>query len=199
MPTPSTRRSPSRGPAPRRSRPVSRNPSDSRPARSEFDRPDPTPRSVERSPSPPTPAINPSDHFGGESSATPALASIRLEYGPWDKGKAWANAAALLGFAGMLFAVLLMFGATGWAFTILGSGFLLALLITIRTGLALDPQDRGVYHPEDYMSDRRWLKMQRSFIRRIANKMILGTSHVADWVLTFVWRKIRRLTAARFS
>ena len=158
-------------------------------------------RSSERPgrPTPPRPTIDPSEHMGPARSENPLPASMRLEYGPWDKGRAWANAAALLGLTGMLFFVLLMFNVVGKAFLLLGIGFGLAMLMTIRVGLALDPQDRGTYHPEDYMSDRRWLKMQRSLLRRIAMKLTLGTSHVADWILTFVWRRIRRLTGTRFG
>ena len=123
---------------------------------------------------------------------------MRLEYGPWIKGRAWATAAGLLGFCLAVFAALLLLGTIGWAFAILGIGLALALLLTMRTGLATDPQDRGFYHPEEDMPDRRWLRMQRSRIRRIGMRMQLALSRVADLLLTFLWRQIRRVVHKRF-
>ena len=124
---------------------------------------------------------------------------MRLEYGPWAKGRAWAGAAGLLGFFILVFVACLFFGAVGWGFAVLGCALVFSLLWTVRTGLAVDPQAKGYFHPEEGMSDRRWYRMQRSRIRRIGMRLQLAMSHIADWILTLLWRQIRRVIRRRFG
>lgn len=103
----------------------------------------------------------------------------------------------LLGLCLVVVVACWFFGAIGWGFAILGCGLALALLLTLRTGLARDPQARGYFHPEEGISDRRWLRLQRSRIRRIGLRLQLLLSYVADWILTLLWRQIRRLVRRR--
>lgn len=160
----------------------------------------------------PQPAIDPLDYVspasreagraspeaGRASPEDPSPGDVRLEFGPWTKGPAWARAAGFLGFCLAVFAGCLFFGAIGWGFAVVGCGLGLALLLTLRAGLAVDPQARGYFHPGEGMSDRRWYRLQRSRIRRVGLRLQLLLSYVADWVLTFLWRQIRRLVRRRF-
>lgn len=153
----------------------------------------------------PQPAINPSDYARPTSRATdrrsqtgPVPADSVLEFGPWVKGPAWARASGLLGLCLLVFVGCWFFGSIGWGLAILGCGLGLVLLLTLRTGLSGDPQARGYFHPEEGMSDRRWYRLQRSLLRRIGLRLQLLLSHVADWVLTILWRQIRRIVRRRF-
>ena len=169
---------------------------------------DPADRSAAQGSGLPVPSINRSEHSGGltappdRADAAPreaVHADVRLEFGPWNKGRVWATAAGLLGFAILVVACMLVLGAVSWALAVLGIVLGVVLLSTVRVGLARDPHSRRRHHPAEALSDRQWYRMQRRRLRRIALRVQLLMSHVADWLLTLFWRGIRRLTGTRFG
>ena len=94
---------------------------------------------------------------------------------------------------------MVVLGAVAWAMAVLGIVLGVVLLSTARVGLARDPHSRRRHHPVEGLSDRQWYRMQRRRLRRIALRVQLLMSHVADWLLTLFWRGIRRLTGTRFG
>ena len=173
-------------------------------------------------PSLPPPAMEPSVHTRTNQFGTQRSSNARLQFGPWEKGKSWSTAVVWFSISIIVSCCSYVLGVTAWAVMLFLGGLILALLITLSTGLSDHPHGRGRHDVEEEMARRGWFRSsskqadssrsarpaparKRSLWFYVARTMwhmarlmmrpaLFLTFRFADLVLTLIWRLIRRST-----